>query len=59
MGSSPARVYSTAKPSPAENFKHGLTNYMVVNMATNFGRGILCMLGFLGTLETLDKKLDL
>lgn len=33
-GSSPAKVYTTAKTSPVENFKYGWRNDMVVNMAT-------------------------
>jgi hypothetical protein len=32
MGSSLARVYTTAKTYPVEHFKHGLTNDKVIDM---------------------------
>ena len=36
MGSSLSRVYTTAKISPVENFKHEWKNDMVATMATFF-----------------------
>ena len=41
IGSSPAMVYTTAKVSLVENFKHECKNGIVANMATLFAREVL------------------
>ena len=59
MGSSLAKVYTTSKTSPIENFEHEWKYDMATNMATLFARGVLRMSSFLGNLKPLDKKLDI
>ena len=59
MGYSHAMVYTTAKTSPVDDFKHGWQNDMATNMAILFAKGGLWRSSFLGNLKPSDKKLGL
>jgi hypothetical protein len=52
-------VYTMAKTSPVENFKHGMKADMPTNMATLFARGVLWRSHFFGNFKLYEKKLGL
>ena len=59
ISSSLAGVYTIAKTSLVENFKHELKNDMIANMTTFFfAREVPRGLSFLGNFKPSDKKLD-
>jgi hypothetical protein len=52
-------LYTAVKSPLVENFIRGWKNDMVTNVATLFGRGVLCRSSFLANLEASDYKLGL
>jgi hypothetical protein len=59
MGSSPIKVYITAKNFRVENIKHGLKHGMVNQHNNTFAKGVFYKSSFLGNLTPLENKLGL